>query len=184
MSLIDFKDINKSYLNKTFNLKINNDSRLIVKGANGSGKSTLIKLLSGYIKHSKGTMNIKINKISYLEEIIDLPLYSKVQTYLEVIAQIKKAIICYDFIRLVELDTEKKIYELSKGNKQKLAIAVTLIGNNELIILDEPLNGLDVKTANKVIKYLKNITTPIIIVTHQEKKFKFGELLELWLDLF
>lgn len=166
MSLIKLKNVNKSYLNKSFNLTITNKEKVLITGINGSGKSTLIKLITKYIKPTKGLITNNFNSISYLEEVVKLPLHMKALDYINLMLSIKKASLNYELLNIFEIPVNKYIYELSKGNKQKLALLITLSTNSGLIVLDEPLNGLDSNIINEFIKYLKRVDLTFLIVTH------------------
>ena len=166
MNLIELINVNKSYLNKTFNLTIKEDEKLLIVGSNGSGKSTLVKLIAKYLKPSSGCIKINNNKIYYLEEHIKMPNNLKAIEYIKLIASIKKTTINYSLNTLFNIPLDKYIFELSKGNKQKLALFVTLLSNDGIVILDEPLNGLDKEMISKFINYLIDLKHTIIIVTH------------------
>lgn len=172
MKLIELINVSKSYLNKTFNLCIKNNEKIIITGQNGSGKSTLIKLISKYIKPSKGIIINNLKEISYLEEIISLPLNMKVNEYIISLNEIKNVSFNYELYNILKFPLNKYIYQLSKGNKQKLAIYNTLVTNSKLIILDEALNGLDTLTKTELLKYIEKLNKTIIIVTHYPLDYK------------
>lgn len=134
MSLIKLIDVKKSYLNKTFNLSIKQNDIILIVGKNGSGKSTLIKLITNYIKPSSGIIKRSKTNIYYLEEIAKLPLNIKASEYLKIIVDIKKTNINYELSSLFNIPLNKYIYELSKGNKQKLALLQTLSCGDGIII--------------------------------------------------
>lgn len=183
MNLIKLEDVKKSYLNKTFNLTINTKDIILIVGKNGSGKSTLIKLITNYIKPSSGLIKRKKVNIYYLEEIAKLPLNIKASEYLKIIVDIKKTNINYELSGLLNIPLNKYIYELSKGNKQKLALLQTLSFNDGIIILDEPLNGLDSNTIKTLINYLTNLNETLIIVTHYPEDYEKlnAKVVYLWL---
>ena len=68
---------------------------------------------------------------------------------------------------IFKIPLNRKIHELSKGNKQKLAIVARFIGSYDLIVLDEPLNGLDINTKKLFLDYLEDSNNQtLLIVTH------------------
>lgn len=176
MKLIEVKQASKYYLNRRFNLIINKHELLLVTGTNGSGKTTLIRLILGFIKPDVGEIiKEKSIKFNYLPEKTYLPYFQTAYDYLYLISKLKNVEL--DIKLLVELNIPlyKKIGHLSKGNYQRVAIAATLIGNSDLIILDEPLSGLDRKTCNtlkRIIKRLLEEGKSIIISTHNPKVFE------------
>lgn len=176
MKLIELKNASKYYLDKTFNLTINKHELLLITGTNGSGKTTLIKLILAFIKPDRDQIiycqNLKFN---YLPEKTHLPDFHTAYDYLFQISKLKKVDLNLKLLVDLNIPLYKKIAHLSKGNYQRVAIASTLIGESDLIILDEPLSGLDTKTTNtlkRIIKQLKEEGKSIIISTHNPKAFE------------
>lgn len=123
---------------------------LAIVGRNGAGKSTIIKMLIGILKPTKGEIEGMENiSIGYLPEERGLYPDVTVQDHLLFFAKLlkisnKESTINYWLNRL-ELQNYKKfkVKDLSKGNAQKVQLAITLLNNPQLVILDEPLSGLD-----------------------------------------
>ena len=151
-------------------------------GRNGSGKSMLFKAICGFVKYS-GTISVNDKVIGkdcdFIENagvVIEQPDFISFLTPFEnllTLAQINNKISSDEIgatMMLVGLDPEmkKKTSKLSLGMKQRLRIAQALMENNEILILDEPFNGLDeigVSDIRKVILDLKKEKT-IIITSH------------------
>ena len=117
-------------------------------GPNGAGKSTLMKILIGLWKADSGSVTAPA-RIGYLPE--NNPLYEEmyVTEYLQFMAQMTN-----DKCQMTNIDTlvdrvgltpekHKHIRELSKGYRQRVGLAQALLGDPELLILDEPTTGLD-----------------------------------------
>lgn len=173
MPLIKLEEASKNYLTTKFNLEINKGDLIIVSGTNGTGKSTLIKLLIGYIKPDIGVIKKHTKRITYLPENQIMPDFLDSETYLKELMRMKKGEydknLYYDF-----MIPNKIIKNLSKGNKQKLALVGCFIGKTDLYVFDEPLSGLDTKSINifkKKILALKNAGASIVISTHSPKVF-------------
>lgn len=155
-------------------------------GENGAGKTSVIRLITGLIKASSGNIilfnedredNIQIQR-KRIGSLIESPsLYPEMTAYqnLEAIRILRGISGKEDINRVLELvnlkDTKnKKVKNFSLGMKQKLAIAVALLGDPEFLILDEPINGLDpvsiveIRELLKKINKEKNIT--ILISSH------------------
>lgn len=153
-------------------------------GRNGSGKSIFLKLICGFYKPTSGT--ILINGKDYnignefpdciralIEEPHFLPNLSGFKN-LKYLASIQNRITDEDIVNALEivnlLNEKDKLYsKYSLGMKQKLGIAQVLMENPDIIILDEPFNGIEEETVVKIRKILKNIAKSgkiIIIASH------------------
>ena len=167
------------------NININIEKNEIIGwlGANGAGKSTLMKSIVGGLKIDSGEIlfnnkDITTNevetksKIGFLPENNPLYLDMFVKEYLQFVANIHK--IPYEnvekVINLVGLTPEKskKIKQLSKGYKQRVGLAQAIIHRPDLLILDEPTNGLDPNQIVEIRNLIKEIgqEKTIIISTH------------------
>lgn len=152
-------------------------------GRNGAGKSTTLKMIVGLIFPTSGQIKLfgeSRNKFTdrRIGSLIENPgLYPNLSAYdnmeLKAIAlglKDKEKII--ELLNLVKLDYKSKkiVKKFSLGMKQRLAIALALLGNPDLLILDEPINGLDpegIRQIREVIQYLnENKKMTIIISSH------------------
>lgn len=128
-------------------------------GKNGAGKSTCMKMFSGLIHHTSGTISLKglknneiirNNAFRYVGSLIESPgLYPNMSAYdnLKLLSYVSNGISdkrINEVLDIVGLEnTSKKSKGFSLGMKQRLGIAIALLNNPELLILDEPINGLD-----------------------------------------
>ena len=144
-------------------------------GPNGAGKSTMFKILTGYIPPSSG--EVFINKLDLTENALKIreitgylpehnPLYTEmyVSEYLKHVAGLyglrkQSGRLVSDIIARTGLEVErkKKIGELSKGFRQRVGLAQTLIHDPEILILDEPTSGLD---PNQIIE-IRNLISEL-----------------------
>ena len=152
-------------------------------GPNGAGKSTMMKILTGYIPQSQGSVqicgldvceeNLKAkNKIGYLPEHNPLYLDMYVREYLSFIVGLYKADPCRidDMIQKTGLKNEqhKLIRSLSKGYRQRVGLAQALLNNPEVLILDEPTTGLDPNQLVEIRSLIKEMGADktVLLSTH------------------
>lgn len=153
-------------------------------GPNGAGKTTTMRMITGFLAPSSGNIlidgvNISVEpveskrKIGYMPE--SAPLYGEmiVADYLKYIAEIygknpdeKIPVLCEE-CGLKEV-MSKNISELSRGNRQRVALAHALMNDPEILILDEPTSGLDPNQIEDVRNIIREIgkTRTVIISTH------------------
>ena len=141
---------------KDVTLEIPEGQVLGLLGPNGAGKSTLMKILIGLWQADSGTVSVP-SRIGYLPE--NNPLYEEmyVAEYLEFMAQMTNHKSPYGASRSEEItnvdalinrvgltpERHKHLRELSKGYRQRVGLAQALLGDPQLLILDEPTTGLD-----------------------------------------
>jgi len=153
-------------------------------GANGAGKSTLIKMLAGLVQPDSGklricgedlSLNLAATKrhVGYLPE--DLIFYDRLTgyEYLELVAGLKDASVdsLPGEIEFFELDAVKTklVGGYSLGMRKKLGLAAAFVGSPELLLLDEPLNGLDVEMMRKLRLRVEEVRTSgrsVIVSSH------------------
>lgn len=188
--ILEIKNLQKSYNKKKVldidYLEIEAGSIYGLIGKNGAGKSTLMKLILGLVKKDGGEIRVFSQEISprnqkdlnkNLGSLIENPsFYDHLSDYenLEIICELKgidKGEISKT-LDLVGLNNvgKKKARDYSIGMKQRLGIAIALIGNPKLLILDEPINGLDpqgIEEMRNLFKNMvKNTSTSILISSH------------------
>lgn len=154
-------------------------------GTNGAGKSTSIRMILNMLKKDSGTvlwngraLNVIEENIGYLSEERGLyPKYNVLEQmyYFASLKGMKKAEATksidalFDRLKINEY-RKKKAEQLSKGNQQKVQLAAALISNPDLIILDEPLSGLDPVNADlfkDIIREQRDAGKFIIMSSHQ-----------------
>lgn len=193
--MIEVKNLKMSYgkreILKDISFHIKEGKIVGLLGANGAGKTTVMNILTGYLRPVDGEVRIhqvdmqKSPKqakeyIGYLPEVP--PVYKDMQVYeylmfaagLKGIKDKKEEIV--RVLRL--LDMEERQYDfiknLSKGMQQRIGFAQALLGNPPIIILDEPLTGLDPAEAKRVRELLRSLQKEhsIIISSHILKEIE------------
>jgi len=154
-------------------------------GPNGAGKSTTMKMITGFIPASDGTIKVCGKEVSldsietrkhigYLPENNPLYLDMYVKEYLEFVGKIYKLKNVRErvkeMISLVGLEVEqnKKIGMLSKGYRQRVGLAQAIIHNPDVLILDEPTSGLDPNQLVEIRELIKRIgkEKTVMLSTH------------------
>ncbi len=182
-SAVDFAYSRRKPLFKALDLSIEKGRTYGLLGKNGSGKSTLLKLACGVLIPSSGaitTLGVTPSKRlpSMLGNIYYLPeeVYSPKQSMRHFAKSVGALYPRFSFAMLehymaeFELDMNQKLDRQSLGQKKKAAIAFALACNTELLVMDEPTNGLDIPSKSqfrRIISNLDQAERTIIISTHQ-----------------
>ena len=191
--MITLNNISKKYNEKNivrnFNLKINKGEFISIVGESGSGKTTLLNIIGLLEKQTSGdivVMGIKnptskeLTKLQrefygYVFQNYALIEEDSVQTNLKLALKYNKVIDKQAEInralKLVGLEgyNKKKVFELSGGEQQRLALARIMLNKCEIILADEPTGNLDNKNRDIVFNILKDLNKQgktIVIVTH------------------
>jgi len=157
---------------KGLNMKIPRGEIYGFLGPNGAGKTTTIRMLLGLMKPTSGSVNIfgkdlrsdKLNILRKVGSLVENPSYYPHLTAYENLEAMRKLIGCekarihevLEIVRLTEV-TNKKVKGFSLGMKQRLGIAMALLNQPELLILDEPTNGLDPSGIIEVRNLIKSL---------------------------
>ena len=197
--MIEFTDVVKTYsegntaLNGV-NMQIEDGEFCFLVGPSGSGKSTIIKMITGELKPSEGSVHvngyslerIRKREIPYLRRTVgvvyqdfrlipNMTVYENVAFAMRVIGAREREIkdrVPY-VLDLVGLDSKGTRHpgELSGGEQQRLAIARALVNNPSTIIADEPTGNLDPARSFEIMSLLEeinNLGTTMLVVTHAQ----------------
>lgn len=161
------KQIDRVSVLKEISFVINHGERLAITGHNGSGKSSLLKLIGGIYEPSSGQVERKTLTTGYVPEHFPENIRFRLMEYLLTVGKmsgkreevLKDKILKYadDFHINDFMNTPLK--SCSKGTKQKAGIIQALLLEPELLLLDEPMTGLDEKTQNALIKQLSLLSS-------------------------
>lgn len=187
--LLECQDLCKSFgkkqILKNVSFELDESDILAFIGPNGSGKTTTIKLILGLQGIDKGSVNINgfdikkdfvkaIEKVGAIVENPDTYMYLSGWDNLKLTANMYKNIsdeAIKDIVKLVDLETRihDKVSKYSLGMRQRLGIARALINKPNILILDEPTNGLDpegIKDLRNLLKKLAKEGMGILISSH------------------
>lgn len=203
--MISLKRISKSFGDNTIldnvNVEINQGQFVVIYGQSGGGKSTLLNIIGlidndfgGVITvmgknnpklNSKETQNLLRNHISYLFQNYGLIDNETVMQNLDILFTRKvskndKALTSKQALKKVGLDESylnRKVFTLSGGEQQRIALAKVIIKDSDIIICDEPTGSLDEENKFNIIDILKQMTEKtIIIVSHDQDLFKYADV--------
>lgn len=181
---------------KDINIKIERGESISLLGANGSGKSTLLKLLNGLISPDSGTYTFDGEEISknrlkdvvfaksfhqkigfvfqnsdtqlFCADVYDEIAFGPRQMGMDEKAVEERVNDCLELLKLQSF-RNRQPYHLSGGEKKKVAIACVLAMNPEVLILDEPMNGLDPRSERWLVSFLNSLNRAgktLVISTH------------------
>ena len=190
--ILNIKNLNFSYekgspILRDINLSIEKGEIMTIMGENGAGKSTLFKIISGITKKYKGTVTLSgkdinkfygselINSIAYLSQNPND--YFGRDTVFEEVAYTLKNIGEYNESTVESIMKDMDIEnlrnynprDLSGGEKQRVAIACTLVTNPDILILDEPTRGMDSRAKERLGEIISNLAKDgktVVLITH------------------
>lgn len=195
--MIKFENVSKSYGKtnalKNINTQISGGKVVGILGPNGSGKTTFLKLIQGYLKPSKGKITVFDHevgsetkaRVSYLPDKPFIPSDYKLKEARDLYQKffddfdLKKF---DDLIKLMKLDVESKISDLSKGMSEKFHLALILSRDADIFVIDEPIAGVDLLARDMIMNAIfSNISEDklLIITTHliDEMESLFDEVI-------
>lgn len=180
MVILEVKDLwvkykkEEKYTLKNINIKIKKGECIVILGVNGAGKSTLLYTIMGAKSYEKGEIKINGSMSGYIENITFIPELTGEEN-IKYIAKIygkkvKKEEVEKELKNVGLYKKRKtKVYKYSTGMKKRLAFAMNILLDAEIMILDEPLENLDPAERIKLIKKIKNLNKSektIIVTTH------------------
>src|SRR5690625_1075035 len=185
--ILNVKNLKKSYRNhlvlKGINIAIDSPKIIALVGPNGSGKTTLFNCIANLVAINEGTINILgkehtdssiFKEMSYLQDNRILYGHLTAHDHLKFVCDVQKLprSKIKEVIERVGMASyvNKRVNSFSLGMKQHLLLALVLLNDPKLLLLDEPLNGLDPTSAlnmRNILLELAEENTTIIISSHQ-----------------
>lgn len=157
------KSLGRRAVLRGFDLRLERGERVVLLGENGSGKSTLLQIVAAVLEPDAGTLRTS-QSLGFAPETPDIPDHLLVGEWLTIVASLKglRSLGALPF-GVAEL-TEKRSSALSLGQRQRVSLASAWLGDPELLVLDEPTNGLDAETQAEVTRRLND--TSALVATH------------------
>ena len=210
---LDIKDVSFSYIDKygntvdvlkDFNLRINKNERVLIKGHSGGGKTTLFKMILSLVKPDKGTINLLDKEEHQLDKKYEMLFGYTPQDNLLMQGTIKEVVTLFDdevdnerfnhalklscsdlFVNELALKEETYLNEkgsgLSLGEMERIAIARAIYSEAPILLLDECSASLDSLTEKKVISNILSLDnkTIILISHHNYDESLFDQIIDL-----
>lgn len=172
------KDIESRTILQNVSFRFKEKSAVAIRGSNGSGKSTLLKLLAGIYEPTNGKLIRNTNRIAYVPEHFPENLRFKLKEYLILVASfqgisesdMRSELSEYSSLFGIESYMNTPLKKCSKGTKQKVGILQALLTKPDILLLDEPLTGLDTDSQQNLMTILEKLKTKmtIIFTTHED----------------
>ena len=171
---IEVRELNKNYschgVLKGLNFQIVKGEIFALLGVNGAGKTTTLESIEGLRKYDGGSIVVN-GKMGIQLQSSSLPAHIKPMEAIKLFAKWNQTKIDDNMLKALKIkEIEKSQYlQLSTGQKRRLHLALALIGNPDIIFLDEPTAGLDVEARlalHEQIRYLKSQGKTIILASH------------------
>ena len=190
--MISIRNLRKSFDDKvlfdSFDLDIPDGSFVVISGESGSGKSTLLNMIGGIEEPDRGTITVdgfdvtgKGSKRKYFRDVVGFLFQNfallenkTVKENLEMIQKAGRSGVeigeALDKVGLTDV-LNKKVYKLSGGEQQRIALARLMIKKCSVILADEPTGSLDKRNSDVVMSVLHDLNLQgktVIVVTHDE----------------
>ena len=146
-----------------FNLEISHDEILAIIGQNGAGKSTVLGMIAGFIEPTSGVINCASKRFCPQQNVLWDSL--TVEEHIKIYARLNNT----DNLTAIESSgLQKERYtlaqNLSGGMKRRLNLAISIIGNPRILLLDEPTTGLDPISRKKIWKFINIVRQNKIVI--------------------
>lgn len=177
-TMVKFENVNLSYdskvIFKNLNFSLNSDEVISIVGSNGSGKTTFFKLIMQIINPDSGLIEIdpKTKPIFIPQEISYENDRMTVFEYVKHISGLGDEYAISAILRLFDNDDEyikKRVFTLSGGEQKRLQIYTHMVGESNLMLIDEPTTFMDEYTKIKILELIKEYQGAVILITHEKK---------------
>lgn len=151
------------YVLNGIDLEIKDGEYISLVGDNGSGKSTLVRLMLRFLKPTSGTIECSAKRIGYVPQKNDyansdfpITVFESLNSYRHILRVTDKSAVsrCLERVGMTEY-ASARMGTLSGGQAQRVMIARALIGQPDLLILDEPSSGVDTDSQKEIYGFLK-----------------------------
>lgn len=185
------KKIEGKSIIKNVSFQCKEHSSIAINGQNGSGKSTLLKILAGISEPTNGKIKRNTTKIGYVPEHFPENLRFKLKEYLFAIGSfhgysrvhIEDELSKYISLFEIEAFLGTPLKRCSKGTKQKVGIIQALLTKPDILLLDEPLTGLDIDSQQNLIHLLGMLKKQVTIIFTSHEQLMIEKIANQILDI-
>lgn len=173
--MIEIKNLSLSYGEKTvleqFSLEVPKCGITGFTGPSGGGKTSLLRMLAGLVQPASGLIaGLQAERTAFLFQENRLLPWRTVEQHITDVLPRERRSEANRWLALVELDGENGSFptELSGGMARRLAVARCAALGGDALLLDEPFAGVDMERAVRILKRLKELEIPVLLVSHEE----------------
>lgn len=181
------KKYNRYWVFRNLNQVFESGSKWVILGGNGSGKSTLLQVLAGYVRLTEGSFSGDENQNKYFHSIAWAAPYTELYEELFIheiidfhtkLKPLQGGLTIEETICLMELEhaKNKPLSQFSSGMKQRVKLALAILSDTPILLLDEPVSNLDSKAQLWYQKLIDNYTqkrTVIVCSNSIESEYAF-----------
>jgi ABC-2 type transport system ATP-binding protein len=180
--IIDFENVSKNAGNKqilkSISIEVREGEMRALIGPNGAGKTTLLMIAAGLIRPSSGRVIVNgspstepLGCVYYLQDVPNKPVFLKVRELMGFTTNCYRSTYDEKTIQLLGISSllDQKFGSLSRGEKQRVDLALALLSGAEVLLLDEFLGGLDVDVKEEVISAISSLkgSKTMVVSSHE-----------------
>jgi len=161
--------------------KLGNGNKIGLVGANGCGKSTLFKLIVG-LEYDSGSLHKNEESIGYIPQEFSFPDVTAgefLNKFLDHDWESYRIDMLVNKLRFSNYNSDQQVSTLSEGQKMKLKMISTLLGEPTVLLIDEPTNHLDIEGIQWFENYIKNVKESVALISH-DRQFLNNVVDEIW----
>ncbi|MFH1448581.1 MAG: ABC transporter ATP-binding protein [Candidatus Micrarchaeota archaeon] len=148
-----------------------------IAGPNGSGKTTLLEILSGGLSPDNGTI-VSEGTIGYCRQnpllYEDLTVSQNIELFSDILCADRGVVDEMAEVLELGMEMKKRVMDLSSGTKKRVELCIAVMSGPDILILDEPTTGLDRRSSDRMISFIRGIRKEgtVVIATHLLHEFE------------
>ncbi len=181
MQLIDsdrvMKRVGRTTVLRDISFQLNEGERVALTGKNGSGKSSLLKWIGGLYEETSGHVERQLVIVGYVPEMFPETVRATPRQFLRAMGRLSNRSSRQTYVRMIETYADafgladvldRPLKRCSKGTRQKVGIIQALLHEPDILLLDEPLTGLDEEGKRQLVRIIEQLPkrVAVVFVTH------------------